>query len=170
MSPRKHSHGTKQPRPANPSRRSFLTTTGSLALGFTIVPRHVLGGAGYLAPSERVNLAGIGAGGMGGGDIATHARNGANVVALCDVDDVRAAGSYRAFPKARRYKDFRSLIDKEAKHIDAVSVGTPDHIHAVAAMAAIRAGKHVYCQKPLTHTLFECRTLTKAAHDAGVLT
>jgi predicted dehydrogenase len=141
-----------------------------LALGFTIVPRHVLGGVGYLAPSERVNLAGIGAGGMGGGDIATHARNGANVVALCDVDDVRAAGSFRAFPKARRYKDFRVMLDKEAKNIDAVTVGTPDHIHAVAAMAAIRAGKHVYCQKPLTHTLHECRTLTKAAHEVGVMT
>ena len=152
------------------SRRAFLAAGGSLAMGFTIVPRHVLGGAGYLAPSERVNLAGIGAGGMGGGDIATHARNGANIVALCDVDDVRAAGSFQAFPKARRYKDFRVMLDKEAKHIDAVTVGTPDHIHAVAAMAAIRAGKHVYCQKPLTHTLHECRTLTKAAHDAGVAT
>ena len=76
---------------------------------------------------------------------------------------MRAAGSFSAFPKARRYKDFRELIDKEAKNIDAVTVGTPDHIHAVAAMAAIRAGKHVYCQKPLTHTLHECRALTKAA-------
>jgi predicted dehydrogenase len=160
----------KQVSPPPSSRRAFLAATGSLAMGFTIVPRHVLGGAGFLAPSERVNLAGIGAGGMGGGDIATHARNGANVVALCDVDDRRAAGSFRAFPKARRYKDFRVMLDKEAKHIDAVTVGTPDHIHAVAAMAAIRAGKHVYCQKPLTHTLHECRMLTKAAHEAGVAT
>jgi predicted dehydrogenase len=155
---------------ARTPRRTFLGAASSLAAGFLIVPRHVLGGAGYSPPSERVNLAGIGAGGMGGGDIATHARNGANVVALCDVDDVRGAGSFRAFPKARRYKDFRVMIDKEAKHIDAVTVGTPDHIHAVAAMAAIRAGKHVYCQKPLTHTLYECRTLTKAAHEAGVAT
>jgi predicted dehydrogenase len=107
---------------------------------------------------------------MGGGDIATHAKLGANVVALCDVDDVRAAGSFNAFPKARRYKDFRTMLDKEAAHIDAVTVGTPDHIHAVAAMAAIRAGKHVYCQKPLTHTLFECRELTRAARKAGVAT
>ena len=152
------------------SRRTFLAASGSLAMGFTIVPRHVLGGAGFLAPSERVNLAGIGAGGMGGGDILTHAKNGAHVVALCDVDDRRAAGVFRAFPKARRYKDFRVMLDKEAKHIDAVTVGTPDHIHAVAAMAAIRAGKHVYCQKPLTHTLYECRALTKAAHEAGVAT
>jgi predicted dehydrogenase len=107
---------------------------------------------------------------MGGGDIATLARLGVNVVALCDVDDERAAGSFKAFPKARRYKDFRVMLDKEAKEIDAVSVGTPDHIHAVATMAAIRAGKHVYCQKPLTHTLHECRTVTEAAHKAGVAT
>ena len=101
------------------SRRSFLGKAAGAAL-VTIVPRHVLGGAGFLAPSERINLAGIGAGGMGGGDIATLARLGANVVALCDVDDERAAGSFRAFPKARRYKDFRVMLDKEAKNIDAV--------------------------------------------------
>src|SRR5579863_3090014 len=134
------SHNRKRASAGLRSRRHFLANAGALAFGCTIVPRHVLGGAGYLPPSERVNLAGIGAGGMGGGDIATHARNGANVVALCDVDDVRAAGSYRAFPKARRYKDFRVMLDKEARNIDAVSVGTPDHIHAVAAMAAVRAG------------------------------
>jgi predicted dehydrogenase len=91
-------------------------------------------------------------------------------VALCDVDQARAAGSYQAFPRARRYKDFRELLDKEAKNIDAVTVGTPDHIHAVAAMSAVRAGKHVYCQKPLTHTLHECRELTRAARAAGVVT
>jgi predicted dehydrogenase len=155
---------------SGPSRRGFLAGTSAVAFGFTIVPRHVLGGAGYLPPSETVNVAGIGAGGMGGGDIATHSKNGANIVALCDVDEERAAGIFQSFPKARRYKDYRELIDKEAKHIDAVTVGTPDHIHAVASMAAIRAGKHVYCQKPLTHTLFECRELTKAAKAAGVAT
>jgi predicted dehydrogenase len=157
-------------RSSRPSRRSFLASAGGAAFGFTIVPRHVLGGPGYRPPSETVNVAGIGVGGMGGGDISTHAKNGANIVALCDVDDERAAGSFRAFPKARRYHDFRELIDKEAKNIDAVSVGTPDHIHAAASMAAIRAGKHVYCQKPLTHTLHECRTLTEAAKRAGVAT
>src|SRR5262249_56410142 len=97
--------------------------------------------------SGRVSRAGSGAGGMGGGDIATFKKLGANIVALCDVDDERAAGSFNASPSARRYKDFRVMLDKEAKNIDAVSVGTPDHIHAVASMAAIRAGKHVYCQK-----------------------
>jgi predicted dehydrogenase len=152
------------------SRRTFLAATGAAAFSVTIVPRHVLGGVGFLAPSERVNVAGIGVGGMGGGDIATHSKNGANIVALCDVDDDRGAGSFNAFPKARRYKDFREMLDKEAKQIDAVSVGTPDHIHAIASMAAIRAGKHVYCQKPLTHTLHECRALTTAAKEAGVAT
>src|SRR5262245_34162949 len=88
------------------SRRQFLAAS-SAAVAFTIVPRHVLGGAGVLAPSDRVNLAGIGCGGMGGGDIATHAKNGANVVALCDVDEERAAGIFNRFPKAKRYKDFR---------------------------------------------------------------
>ena len=152
------------------SRRTFLAMAGAATFGFTIVPRHVLGGRGYVPPSDRVNVAGIGAGGMGGGDITTHAKNGANIVALCDVDEVRAAKIFNAFSNARRYKDFREMIDKEAKHIDAVTVGTPDHTHAVAAMAAIRAGKHVYCQKPLTHTLRECRELTKAARAAGVAT
>lgn len=152
------------------SRREFLGAAGAAAFSFSIVPRHVLGGAGFTAPSEQVRVAGIGAGGMGGGDIATHARNGAKIVALCDVDEARAAGSFKAFPQARRYKDFREMLDKEAQHIDAVSVGTPDHTHAVAAMAAIRAGKHVYCQKPLTHTLYECRMLTNAAREAGVAT
>ncbi len=153
------------------SRREILAAVGGAAAwSVTVVPRQVLGGAGQLPPSERVNVAGIGAGGMGGGDIATHAKNGANIVALCDVDDQRAAGSFAAFPKAARYKDFRRMFDKEAKHIDAVNVGTPDHIHAVASAAAIRAGKHVYCQKPLTHTLMECRTLTQAARAAGVMT
>jgi predicted dehydrogenase len=158
------------PRAKEKSRRAFLATAGGTALTFTIVPRHVLGGSGQTPPSERINVAGIGAGGMGGGDISTVSKLGANIVALCDVDDVRGAGSFAAHPKARRYKDFRILLEKEANNIDAVTVGTPDHIHAVASMAAIRAGKHVYCQKPLTHTLHECRELTKAAATSKVVT
>jgi predicted dehydrogenase len=162
---------TESHRSNRASRRSFLAAAASgFALNVTIVPRHVLGGPGFVPPSERIHVAGIGAGGMGGGDIATVSKLGANIVALCDVDDVRAAGSFQAFPEARRYKDFRAMLDKEQKNIDAVTVGTPDHIHAVAAMAAVRAGKHVYCQKPLTHTLRECRELTKAAHAADVAT
>ena len=152
------------------SRRIFLTAAAASAFSFTIVPRHVLGGQGQTPPSERLNVAGIGCGGMGGGDIATIAKLGANFVALSDVDEGRAAGTFNAHPKARRYKNFREMIDKEAQNIDAVTVGTPDHIHAVAAMAAIKAGKHVYVQKPLTHTLHECRELTKAARTAKVMT
>jgi predicted dehydrogenase len=155
------------------SRRTFLAASAaaaSSAFSFTIVPRHVLGGQGQTPPSERVNIGGVGAGGMGGGDISTVAKLGCNVVALCDVDEQRAAGLFNAFPKAKRYKDFREMIDKEAKNIDAVTVGTPDHIHAVASMAAIKAGKHVYTQKPLTHTLVEARELTKAAAKAKVMT
>lgn len=163
-------HDSIRKSPARYSRRRFLATTSATAVGLTVVARHVLGGEGQTPPSERLNVAGIGVGGMGGGDIATVARLGSNVVALCDVDEVRAAGSFNGFPKARKYKDFRIMIEKEAKNIDAVTVGTPDHIHAIAAMAAIRAGKHVYVQKPLTHSLHECRVLTKAAIDAGVVT
>jgi predicted dehydrogenase len=161
--------GDDSPAIPSGSRRTFLASTGAAAT-FMIVPRHVLGGAGYLAPSERVNVAGIGAGGMGGGDIATVTKLGANIVALCDVDEKQAAGTFNAHPKARKYKDFREVIEKEAKHIDAVTVGTPDHIHAVATMAAIRAGKHVYCQKPLTHTIYEARAIARAAKAAGVAT
>jgi len=99
---------------ADRSRRAFLGATGGLTLSFTIVPRHVLGGSGFIAPSDRINVASIGVGGMGGGDVATVSRLGANIVALCDVDDERGAGSFSAFPKARRYKDFRKMLDKEA--------------------------------------------------------
>jgi predicted dehydrogenase len=164
---------TKPLKSPSTSRRDFLSTTAlaaSSAFSFTIVPRHVLGGPGQTAPSERPNIAGIGCGGMGGGDIATFTKLGANFIALCDVDETRAAGTFQAHPHARRYKDFREMLDREAGKIDAVTVGTPDHIHGVAAMAAIKAGKHVYVQKPLTHTLHECRELTKAAKQAGVVT
>ncbi|MBN83954.1 MAG: oxidoreductase [Planctomycetaceae bacterium] len=149
------------------TRRGLLAST---AWSFTIVPRHVLGGAGNVAPSERIDFAGIGAGGQGGGDIGAMAALGANVVALCDVDAAHAAGTFKRFPKARIYKDFRVLLDKEEKRIDAVTVGTPDHIHAVASMDAMRRGKHVYCEKPLTHTIYEARRLTEAAKQYGVAT
>jgi len=148
-------------------RRKFLAAS---ALSFTIVPRHVLGGKGQTAPSERVNIGGIGAGGQGGGDIGAVAANGANIVALCDVDERVAAGTFKRFPKARRYKDFRVMLEKESKNIDAVTVGTPDHIHAPATMMAMRLGKHVYCEKPLTHTIYEARQLTLAAKKYKVAT
>jgi predicted dehydrogenase len=171
-------HAPEAPTPAAASlgRRRFLARSAAAAVAaspawsFMIVPRHVLGGEGQVPPSERVNLAGIGVGGMGGGDVGTFTKLGANFVSLCDVDDQRAQGTFQAHPKATRYKDFRVMLDKEGKHLDGCTVSTPDHTHAVAAMAAIGAGKHVYVQKPLTHTLREARTLTEAARKAGVVT
>ena len=150
------------------SRRSLLKSTAILP--FTILPRHVLGGKGFLAPSERVDFAGIGSGGQGGGDINSVASLDANVVALCDVDHAHAAETFKKYPKARVYKDFRVMLDREEGKIDAVTVGTPDHIHAVASMDAIRRGKHVYCEKPLTHTIFEARQLHLAAARHKVVT
>ena len=109
--------GSATPRFRAYSRREFLAAAGGAAAwSVTVVPRHVLGGTEHLPPSERVRVAGIGAGGMGGGDIATHARNGADIVALCDVDDQRAAGSFAAFPKAARYKDFRQMFGKASSN------------------------------------------------------
>src|SRR3981189_3254640 len=99
------------------SRRTFLAAGGAAALGFTIVPRHVVGGPGHVPPSERVNIAGIGVGNMGGSDIATFSKLGAIIVALCDVDQVRAAGTFAAQPRAKRYKDFHEMLEKEGKNI-----------------------------------------------------
>ncbi|WP_346317106.1 Gfo/Idh/MocA family oxidoreductase [Chitinophaga sp. YIM B06452] len=152
------------------SRRSFLTTGATAAAGFMIVPRHVLGGKGYTAPSDRLRVAGIGVGGKGESDIADIAKGPADIVVLCDVDDARAANSVKKFPKAKYYRDFREMLDKEHKNIDAVTVSTPDHQHAVAAMAAMQLGKHVYVQKPLTHDIYEARMLTEAAKKYKVVT
>jgi len=148
-------------------RREFMGTAAAVA-GFTVVPRYVLGGAGRTAPSDKLNIAGIGAGGRGAGDI--EAVSSENIVALCDVDERRAAGTFKRYPKAKKYKDFRVMLDKEDKNIDAVIVATPDHVHAVASMAAIKRGKHVYCEKPLAHCIYEVRQVTEAARRAGVAT
>jgi predicted dehydrogenase len=153
------------------SRRNFIKNAGMTAAAFTILPRFVLGGKGYRAPSDTLYVAGIGAGGKGESDIANFAKSGkAQISYLCDVDDRRAAKSVTAFPKAKYYKDFRAMLDKEHKHIDAVSVSTPDHNHAVQALAAMQLGKHVYVQKPLTHDIYEARTLTEAAKKYKVVT
>ena len=118
------------------SRRRFLGNAGAVA-AFTIVPRHVLGGPGYTAPSEKVNIAGIGIGGQGGVDIECIDNTGkVNIIALCDVDERHAAGMFDAYPDAKRYRDYRKMLDKE-KGVDGVVVGTPDHTHAIVSMAAI---------------------------------
>lgn len=146
------------------TRRNFIKNSVLAATGVMIVPRHVLGGPGFIAPSDKLMVAGIGVGGKGAGDLSSFAETGKAAIAyLCDVDDRRAAASVARFPKAKYYRDFREMLDKEAKHIDAVSVSTPDHNHAVQAMAAMQLGKHVYVQKPLTHDIYEARQLTQAA-------
>src|SRR5918993_4589454 len=114
------------------SRRSFLRNTAIAGAGFFIIPRHVLG-RGFVAPSDRLIIAGIGVGGKGESDIASFYKSGkADIGFLCDVDDRRAANTVKAFPKAKYYKDWREMLDKESKNFDAVSVSTPDHNHAVA--------------------------------------
>jgi hypothetical protein len=152
------------------SRRRFLKSTSIVAGSFFIVPRHVLG-RGFIAPSDKLNIAGIGAGGKGTSDLAEFAKSpNVNIVAMCDVDDRAAAKSRTAFPNAKYYKDFREMLAKEKNNIDACSISTPDNVHAVATLAAMQLGKHVYTQKPLTHDIYEARTLTEAAKKYKVVT
>ena len=153
------------------SRREFIKSSTVAAAAFTIVPRFVLGGKGFIPPSDKLTIASIGVGGKGGDDIAHfYATGKADIAFLCDVDEKRAAKTVSNFPKAKFYKDWREMLDKEGKKFDAVSVSTPDHTHAIAAMAAMQMGKHVYVQKPLTHDLYEARALTKAAKKYNVVT
>ena len=151
----------------NDTRRTFLRTTALAASAFVIAPRHVLGGPGQTPPSEKLHLAGVGIGGMGQNNLRACAAE--NIVALCDVDSTYAAKVFAAYPQATVYRDFRQLLDRE-KDLEAVIVATPDHTHAPIAMAAMRAGKHVYVQKPLTHSVFEARALTEAARRYKVAT
>ncbi|EOR95800.1 putative NADH-dependent dehydrogenase [Arcticibacter svalbardensis MN12-7] len=153
------------------SRRTFIKNAAVTAAAFMIVPRHVLGGKGFLAPSDRLIVASVGVGGKGASDITSIFQSGkADIGYLCDVDDRRAATTVKNFPKAKYYKDWRKMLDKEAKHIDGVTVSTPDHNHAVIALAAMQLDKHVYVQKPLTHDIFEARALTDAAKKYKVVT
>ncbi len=149
------------------SRRQFVkSATGAIA-AFTIVPRHVLG-QGYTPPSEKLNVACIGISGRGGAS-----RNGVrheNIVALCDVDTRRAGEVFAKYPKAKAYRDYRKLFDEMGEQIDAVTVATPDHTHAVIAMEAIKRGKHLYCEKPLAHSIHEVRALRQAAREHKVVT
>jgi len=156
---------------SNPSRRDFLKTGTIAAASFMIVPRFVLGGKGYTAPSDRLIIASVGVGGKGADDINHFDKTGkAEMAFLCDVDDARAAGSVKKFPKATYYKDWRKLFDKEHKNFDAVSVSTPDHTHGIVAYHAMQLNKHVYVQKPLTHDIAEARLLTEAAKKYKVVT
>lgn len=164
MKERKHTNTTE-------SRRKFIKSLGIAGAAFTIVPRSVLGGNGHIPPSDTLYVAGIGAGGKGTSDLSNFAESpNVKVAFLCDVDDRRAVKSKTNFPEAKYYKDYREMLDKEKDNIDAVSVSTPDHMHAVQALAAMQLGKHVYVQKPLTHDIHEARQLTEAAKRYKVVT
>ena len=153
--------------PAGRINRRQALAAGAAAAAISIVPRHVLGGPGQTPPSERLNIAGVGIGGQGGWDLEQVKDQ--NIVALADVDWGYAAHTFDKYPRATKYKDFREMLDKE-KGIDAVVVGTPDHAHAIVSMAAIKRGKHVYCEKPLTRTVYEARALATAAREHKVAT
>src|SRR5689334_13349434 len=148
------------------TRRQFIyyssLATGGLALSGYAKPR-----PRRISPNEKLNIAGVGVGGKGAGDL--RCCEGENIVALCDVSEASAAASRQKFPNARFYKDFRVMLEKE-KSIDAVDIATADHMHAVIAAMAIKMGKHVYCQKPLTHDVYEARMLRKLAKEHGVAT
>ena len=155
-------------RQPNLTRRQFLSTSALAATALSIVPRRVVAGSGEVPPSEKINIAGVGVGGQGAGDI-NEVAPGNNIVALCDVDLKHSAETFNRFPQAKQYRDFRKMFDELEKSIDAVVVATPDHCHAVAAMAAIKRRKHVYCEKPLAHSIHEVRELMRAAREYRVV-
>jgi len=159
----------KKPKKIVSSRRSFIKK-GAIASSIFIVPRHVLGGQGFLAPSDRLNLAAIGAGGKGSSDIKNASVDGRERVrALCDIDfSGSAKRSVENFPKAKLYNDYREMLDKE-KNIDAVTISTPDHVHGPAAAYAMERGIHVYVQKPMTHNIREARLLTEMAREKKIV-
>ncbi len=150
------------------TRRQFVKAAGTAAAAFSIVPRNVLGGEGNTAPSEKLNHACIGAGGMGTGDlvnIMNHKR--VQITAICDVDRNALNTLAARAPGARLYTDWREMFAKEGDKIDSVNVTVPDHMHAMITLAALESGKHVYCQKPLCHDVAECRAVATAAKKSG---
>ena len=153
-----------------PTRRTFLhhaaATAGAVG-AFTILPSREVAGQRKLAPSDKLNLGAIGVGGMGGSNLSRSETE--NIVALCDVDTQFAAKTFAKYPQARRYGNFREMFDKE-KDLDAVIIATPDHTHAVIAMAAMQRGLHVYVQKPIAHAVWEARLMTETARKHKVVT
>ena len=147
----------------NASRRTFLKQAAATSLAFTIVPSRVISGLGYTAPSDKLNIVGVGVGGKGFQNLM--AMNGENIIGLCDIDWNYSQRCFDAFPKAKKYYDWRRMYDELGSEIDAVVIATADHTHAGPAAAAMTSGKHVFCQKPLTHSIYESRLLTKLAAD-----
>ena len=156
--------------PSSINRRRFLQRTGGGVALFSILPSRFVHGAETATPGGKVNVAGIGIGGRGADVINEIAGLGQNMVALCDVDEKYAAKQFAKYPKAKRFTDYRVMLDKMDSEIEAVIIGTPDHTHAVIAMEAMKRGKHVYCEKPLAHSIEEVRKLTAAAQEHKVVT
>jgi predicted dehydrogenase len=148
------------------TRRGFLISTSTVAAATVLAPRFAIGRSGP-SVNGRINLACVGVGGRGAVNIQGLAAE--NMVALCDVDDHMAAATYQAYPKAKRFRDFRKMLDVMGSEIDAVVVSTPDHTHFAVTMAAMELGKHVFCEKPLAHTVWEARTMKKAARHYKVV-
>ena len=152
------------------TRREFLKTGGLALAGLTIAPSSILGRShGHIPPTDKLNIAAVGIGGMGHTNI-NNVKNTENIVALCDVDWRYAKGVFDEFPKAKKYWDYRKMYEEMGKSIDAVIVATADHTHAIITADAMTMGKHVYVQKPLTHSVYESRLLTKLAKSTGVVT
>jgi len=149
------------------TRRQFLGTGATATAAFMVLPGHVLGLDGATSPNEKLNIAGVGIGGQGNSDL--NQMKSENIVALCDVDWSYAGHTFKQFPNAKKHKDFRKMLE-EQKDIDAVVVATPDHLHAFVSMMAIKMGKHVYCEKPLTHSVWEARQIAQAAREHKVAT
>ena len=151
------------------SRRQFLGRTAALA-AFSIVPRHVLGGASEPPPSEKMNIGCVGVGGMQGLNDVRSVGGSENIYALCDVDELNLNTAAAQFPNAKLYRDFREMLDKEQKNLHGITVTIPDHMHATVALYAMERGIAVYCEKPLTQTVWEARLLAKAAQKYKVAT
>src|SRR5512136_1255919 len=150
------------------SRRQFLGTAAAVA-AFSIVPRHVLGGAGEPPPSEKMNIGCVGVGGMQGLNDVRNVMS-ENIYALCDVDETQLNRAAALVPQAKLYRDFREMLDKEQKNLQGITITIPDFMHASVAVYAMERGIGVYCQKPLTQTVWEARLLTKAAEKYKVAT
>ncbi|GGG40007.1 dehydrogenase [Croceivirga lutea] len=151
-------------------RRKFIKNATASAAAFTIVPSHVLGKT-HVPPSDTLYVAGFGVGGRGSGVInGLHNTGKVKFVALCDVDERRAGETFKKFPKAKTYKDFRKVYDKHLKEFDAIMVATPDHTHASIALPFMREKKHAYVEKPLTHNIYEARLMTQVARENGIVT
>ena len=158
-----------------------MKTTSPLLNRRSFLQRTAIAGSSYLfltsaktaltyAANDKLNIAGIGVGGQGRGNMDALAGTGQNIVALCDVDQARAGDVYKKYPQAKAFTDFRRMLDEMDKSIDAVMVATPDHTHAVSAVASMKQGKHVYCEKPLTRTVYEARVMRETAAQQKVVT